>query len=174
QEGEWGLESKCDDNLPVVAFNLKLEKDYGFGVDDSALNAIRLECLHTRQLITSSQGQWGDWKGSKRCPRHTVITGVRMRSEGSGKKDNVAAVDMDVECTNLVGAVDPEILKGHGLMGTYANYCEWFRCPKGHYICGLKTQVQPNKGRSGDDTALNDVIFTCCVPNDITIDWSSL
>ena len=39
----------------------------------------------------------------------------------------------------------------------------WARatCPEGKVITGFRTQVEPDQGADGDDTALNGVQFQC-------------
>ena len=52
------------------------------------------------------------------------------------------------------------ILSSHpGYWGEWSN---WTDCPHGSAISGIKTRVQLNQG-GGDETALNDAEFTCCV-----------
>jgi hypothetical protein len=51
---------------------------------------------------------------------------------------------------------------GHGLYGQIGDWSE--SCPPMSAICGIKTRVEQPLP-DGDDTALNDVEFYCCVDN---------
>ncbi len=50
-------------------------------------------------------------------------------------------------------------MESHGV--GYGHWSRFKECPKGEFICGLKTRVEdPNH----DDTGLNDIIHQCCKP----------
>ncbi len=153
--GDWIVTELCPEGQWAFAVSLRVEDSQGSG-DDTALNGIRLSCgtpAYARD-ISSTVGLWGDWSGIQKCA-NGFITGARLRIEPpQGKGDDTGAVDAEFFCQ-----------EGQSLGGDiHLPWGEWTErrsCPAGMAICGLVTKVQGSQG-SGDDTALNDVIFSCC------------
>ncbi|XP_075433790.1 vitelline membrane outer layer protein 1-like [Ascaphus truei] len=153
--GDWGALQTCPDGSRAKAFSLKVEGNQGKG-DDTALNGIRLHCVSNNNNgefpIQSTEGAWGSWASPVRCPNGNLIA-FRLRVEPpQGDGDDTAANNIIFKCS------DETILEGSGQSwGTYGPWSPF--CEIG--ICGISTRVESNQG-DGDDTALNDVRFTCC------------
>ena len=57
--GTWGSSDYCPNGHHVVRFKVKIE-GIQYDGDDTALNAIRLECSNG-QTLYSKEAPWGDW-----------------------------------------------------------------------------------------------------------------
>ncbi|XP_075434087.1 vitelline membrane outer layer protein 1-like [Ascaphus truei] len=153
--GKWGDYQYCPEGFHVKGFNLKVEKFQWFG-DDTSLNGIRLHCVSINNgeySVQSAEGDWGSWTSTVSC--HTgFLIAFSLRAEpprGYGD-DNAAATNIMFKCS------DQSVIKGSGhSWGSYGGWSE--SCKIG--ICGIRTKVQVYQG-DGDDTALNDVQFSCC------------
>uniref|UniRef100_A0A8C5MBE6 Vitelline membrane outer layer protein 1 homolog n=1 Tax=Leptobrachium leishanense TaxID=445787 RepID=A0A8C5MBE6_9ANUR len=152
--GDWGTMEKCPAGTRAAAFSLKVEREQGNG-DDTALNGISLYCVNTNfqvvKTITSSVGQWGDWKPVQWCPSG-YLQAFCLRVEGSqGRGDDTAANNIKFKCSS------GEIIEGNGLH--WGNYGAWSdTCHQG--INGLNIKLEKPQG-DGDDTSVNDVQFNC-------------
>ncbi|XP_075434352.1 uncharacterized protein LOC142471433 [Ascaphus truei] len=153
--GDWGDLQTCPDGYYARAFSLKVEGNQGSG-DDTALNAIRLLCVSSNNeeySIQSTEGPWGSWTSPVWCPNGNLIAFSLRVETPLWFGDDTAANNIMFKCS------DNSILEGSGQSwGTYEGWSE--SCQIG--ICGIQTKVEPTQG-DGDDTALNDVKFTCCV-----------
>lgn len=165
--GDWGEAQLCQENQFVIGLNLKIEGAQGERVahkdDDTALNAVRLTCANLDGSNTyplyAKEGPWGDFRGDRRC-RNGVATGFTLRSEPDRRgKDDTAAVDMKLRCTNYDGTVTQMI---GGDILEYGRWTDEQRCPPMTAICGINTQVEEDQGHNGDDTSLNNVNIACC------------
>jgi hypothetical protein len=106
-----------------------------------------------RIQIFLSDFSWGEWGKEFMCPNGTRITQCQLCVEpDQGDGDDTAANNLNCKCSN-----------GETLFGDGTNWGSWngwtTTCDKG--ICALQTRVEKPQ-ENGDDTALNDVIFTCC------------
>ncbi|OCT90772.1 vitelline membrane outer layer protein 1 homolog [Xenopus laevis] len=156
QQGEWGKPERCLAGTVAKGLSLKVEQPQGIG-DDTSLNGIRLHCVrcrfpHDENMITSDFGLWGTWGPTKWCP-YGFLSTFSLRVEGfQGQLDETAANNIKFKCS------DNSTLEGDGLSwGMYGALSE--SCLYG--ICGITTKVVKPQG-FGDDTALNDVHFSCC------------
>ena len=43
----------------------------------------------------------------------------------------------------------------------WGDWKDWKSCLENQAVCGIQTQVEPDKGLE-DDTALNGIILSCC------------
>jgi PKD repeat protein len=156
--GDWGTEERCPEGQWAFAVSLRVEDSQGSGDDDTALNGIRLSCGtpgYARD-ISSTAGIWGNWSEIKKCT-NGFITGARLRIEPrqGGGDDDTGGVDAEFFCQ------DGQILGGD----IHLPWGEWKdrqSCPAGTAICGIQTKVEKSQGSGEDDTALNDVIYSCC------------
>ncbi|WAR17474.1 VMO1-like protein [Mya arenaria] len=151
---------------------------YQFTGDDTSLNAIKLICSDAngasfaKQTITSSVGPWGDWKGQVTCnQRPEVVMFLKAFSlqveSPQGNGDDTAVNWAKFDCRDMQDSTPMEELNkdpGHGSFGTFGAWSE--SCRPGSAICGMMTRVEPVLTNTGDDTALNDVIFYCCQEQD--------
>lgn len=78
-----------------------------------------------------------------------------------GNSDDSAGNYVNFHCRSLKGGNEAELRQfpGYGFWGTFGGWSS--SCADGTAICGLETKIEKNQG-SGDDTALNDVLFHCC------------
>ncbi|XP_075433780.1 vitelline membrane outer layer protein 1-like [Ascaphus truei] len=154
--GEWGPVEICPFGSRARGFSLKLEEYQWFG-DDTSLNGIRLYCFSSINNgefpIQSTEGAWGSWTSPVRCPNGNLIAFNLGVSPPQGDGDDTAANSIMFKCS------DDLILEGSSWL-LWGSYGEWSQsCNIG--ICGISTRVEEYQG-GRDDTALNDVKFTCC------------
>lgn len=144
--GGWGSWKYCPNGHYVRAIQLRIESPDG---DDTALNAIRLTCSDGTVLV-SNEGPWGSWR--TKVWSNNYIIGVKLRTErGQGGGDDTAANGLRfVDCNGKW------YYPGDGYWGDWSNTVY---CPKGTVIRGFVTKNEAPI--SGDDTALNQVIFYC-------------
>jgi hypothetical protein len=84
------------------------------------------------------------------------MTSFQLRVSPAGTEaDNTAANDIRFKCS---GGDEINGLGNTG--GDWGDYSD--ECLDG--ICGMETRVRPDGGIVVDNTALNDVRFTCCTP----------
>ncbi|XP_070605813.1 vitelline membrane outer layer protein 1-like [Erythrolamprus reginae] len=151
--GSWGAEDFCFKGY-ANGFTLKVEAVQGSD-DDTALNGIRLHCSKGLS-IESEVGSWGKWTTPQYCQPNYYLVSFSLKVEpAQGSGDDTAANNIQFTCS------DGQVLRGQGL--NWGECEKWSsRCPstsKG--ICAIRTKVEEEQG-SGDDTALNDVLFFCC------------
>ncbi|XP_016328798.1 vitelline membrane outer layer protein 1-like isoform X1 [Sinocyclocheilus anshuiensis] len=160
--GSWGHREMCPTGTYAAGFSLKVEDPIGHG-DDTALNGIRLHCVHTSTglahsyynyvSVGSDVGSWGRWTDIKWCP-FGFLTAFHLRVEvPQGNGDDTAANNIRFICS-----------QGHLLLGDgthWGDWGDWSQTCQGKGICGIKTRIEMPQGR-GDDTALNDVRMFCC------------
>ncbi len=87
------------------------------------------------------------------------MTSFQLRVSPNGNTtDNTAVNNIRFKCAN-----DREISSVGNTNGYWGDYSE--ACPEG--ICGMETRVRESGGIAIDNTAMNDVRFTCCTPADL-------
>lgn len=105
-------------------------------------------------LIIGFHCSTGNIQNLQTCPFGSFMTSFQLKVSPDGNAtDNTAANNIRFKCAN-----DFEITgigNGGGYWGDYSE-----SCPEG--ICGIETRVRDNGGLLVDNTALNDVRFTCC------------
>ena len=177
--GVWGQPTFCPEGSFAGGFQLKVESECGAFCDDTALNGIKLLCESPSGIdmgeARSSVGLLGAWKTPLLCHGEDQPTifmrGVQFRSEQETRfkvsmndilERNMTGRHLDETAGNNLNSAcyGGTVLSGNGLhWGTWSGY---ELCPENAAICGLKTKVEGNQGAS-DDTALNKVVFYCCL-----------
>jgi hypothetical protein len=120
--------------------------------------------FRNRIILILNQNSSGDFQRVQSCPSAFVVAymtsfSLRVQLPFNGtdttQGDRTAANNIRFLCSN-----DREINGVGNTDGVWGDYSE--SCPEG--ICGMETRVQPFQGGIGhyDNTALNDVRFTCC------------
>ncbi|CAL4217921.1 unnamed protein product, partial [Meganyctiphanes norvegica] len=167
--GTGGSHSFCVGQYFGVMLHITYQVESEEAGDDTALNAIELECIQpttniplgTEDIqerdfaISSLKGEWGDWRDLRTCSSG-FLTGLRLKSEPDQGmfSDDTAANDLEMQCN-----WSSEIHNGGG--DHWGDWSSWAYCPQGWAICGLETRVEDSTGHT-DDTALNDVKMFCC------------
>jgi len=157
--GDWPQAiSMCPEGTYAQGFQIKNEGFQG-PADDTAMNGLRLYCgtSEAAPSITSLEGGWGGWGANYFCANGGFINGFQMRLESPDQPDDTAANNIRVYCST--NAVVP--IEGDG--GPYGDWRGTHKCGNQYGVCGLMTQVEPDQGFFGDDTALNNVAFLCCL-----------
>ncbi|XP_030645793.1 vitelline membrane outer layer protein 1 [Chanos chanos] len=155
--GSWANTELCPTGFYATGFSLKVEQFQAQG-DDTAVNGIRLYCSRQGRShwshIESKSGPWGEWTSVQFCP-FGLLKSFQLRVEPhQGDGDDTAVNNIRFQCS-VSGR-----LEGNGM--SWGNWGKWSsECPYGG-ICGIQTRVEAPQG-NGDDTALNDVRFLCCV-----------
>lgn len=140
--------------MAAIGFNTKVEPNQGDD-DDTALNSIKLICANNKEIY-SGEGPWGKWGNNVYCARDRYLNGFKLKVEPpQGDGDDTASNGIIMLCNDW-----SELNNNNE--GKWGNWNGPFMCPERKYICGFKQQIEEDKGRSGDDTALNNVAFFCC------------
>ncbi len=139
-----GFMNYCPNGTVVQGFQLKTEPYRGPLIDDTALNGVRFYCgnpLNPVTTLTSSVGNWGNWGNLYSCGNGSIV-GFQLRVEAFGVIDDETATNnARFFCSNME---EDRYIEGDGL-----NFGLWrgsVRCPSGQTICGIQTQIQPDRG----------------------------
>jgi hypothetical protein len=157
--GSWGELEVCPEDSFVFGYRLKVEPYQTITSDDCALNGIELLCTSPMKnrgptaplnrsnrtgllskafgTVVSSVGHRGDWGPITECPEPLFAVGFHLRSEEDQGwyADDTAANDLKLICSDGY-----PIEVGNGL--PYGNWSPEIKCPRGHYLCGIQTQVE--------------------------------
>ncbi|KAK4026398.1 hypothetical protein OUZ56_015396 [Daphnia magna] len=153
-DGRWGPLETCPSGSRAISYQTQNEIDAPV-VDDSAMNTLVLFCDDPLQTnLTSTPGYTGNWQNVQNCPFGAYMKSFQLRVSPAGNMtDNTAVNNIRFMCSN-----DRDISGIGNREGYWGEYSA--ECPEG--ICGLETRVRPDGGLLVDNTALNDVRFTCC------------
>lgn len=148
--GTWGSSDYCPNGHHVVRFKVQIEGIQHDG-DDTALNAIRLECSNG-QTLYSKEAPWGHWYESPYSSEG--FTSADFLLEGNQRSgDDTAANNLELVTPN-----------GRSMIVGPTYWGDWQgtqRCTYNKKIVGFKTRVEDSCGGDCDDTALNGVKFYC-------------
>eukprot|EP00727_Mastigamoeba_balamuthi_P010573 m51a1_g6138 hypothetical protein (778) ;mRNA; r:258182-268096 len=157
QWGDWGDLGSCAEGRFARGLMTKSEADQGTG-DDTALNGVALIC-EDGFLPTSSLGPWGTWDESILCPAGSRVSAFQVLEEKScGSCDDTALNAIKMRCRNSAGT-DVAVVWSH-TKTSWGEWSQWFECPAGTAVSGIRTRVEPRQG-TGDDTALNADHLLC-------------
>lgn len=158
--GTWSTTYYCNEGAWAIGYQMRVEGNQGSG-DDTALNAVRLQCA-TRtgatEWITPHSGIWGSWSPAVACTaQENFLTAVSLRVEGNrgDRRDDTGANDVSFGC--LQGG---SINAGTGM--SWGDWGAWQECSAGSAVCGLSVRVEANQGSKRDDTAMNGLRIECC------------
>ena len=79
---------------------------------------------------------------------------MKSESDRGSNIDDTAANAFKFYCSNR------ELFNHHE--APWGRWGNLIRCPANTSICGLRTQVEGDRGSKIDDTALNNAEFYCC------------
>lgn len=163
--GQFGTHEFCPKNSFVTGMRLKI--DHFHVGDNTALNGIQLICTDMNgddSVISSSVGGLGYFGKSKYC-QNGFATGFQLRSQkGQGfLRDDVAAVDFKLICSDIIGNQSQVIADDKGFL-PWGDWGDEQKCPLKSAICGIATQVEGTFGLllKQDQTSLNNVDIACC------------
>ena len=98
-----------------------------------------------------TDGYWGDWGSSERCPQGQYVDSYMLKSEGAqGNGDDSALNGIALHCSG--GSNVSSTVSKWGSWG-YPAYCSG-------PVTGFAIQIEVPQG-DGDDTAANDVALMC-------------
>ncbi|XP_045192211.2 vitelline membrane outer layer protein 1 homolog [Mercenaria mercenaria] len=171
--GLWFTPQFCPEGTFANGFNMKYQHRNGPDADNTALNAISLQCADKNGVqqklhrpIQSAAGHRGQWTRDNFCPKgkDAPLFLQRFALRVQTKKqtgDDTMANEIRFSCRDLQRIHHPHKLVGH-IAGAEGEYGQWSKkCPKGSAICGIQTRIEGHLSK-GDNTALNDVRFFCC------------
>lgn len=113
--------------------------------------------------ITPASGPWGEWKQRIYCSPGMWAVGYQLRTEKpQGGGDDSALNSVKLRCASPNGQRSEWISSYDGLWGTWRSAAEC-KNPSGrsnNFLKGARVRMEKPQGR-GDDTAANDVQFSC-------------
>ncbi|CAF1168519.1 unnamed protein product, partial [Didymodactylos carnosus] len=152
----------CQPNTWTVGFRQRVEGCCG-RCDDTALNAIQLECagrdgtqLHAIQSYPDLWGSWGNYAYCSGGQGDWLVRASFKVEGGQGGGDDTAANDCRFQCSKS----NTDIYANNG-----ASWGTWYRmesCPPSSAICGFSLIFEDSLGSKRDDTAANGADFACC------------
>jgi len=160
--GSYGKKEFCPKGHFINSYKVRMESKQGNG-DDTSMNAIKAYCDDGKTALYSKQSHWGKWKTQVHCPNGEKAAAFQLKVEGKqGSGDDTSANSVKVICradneTSIRGKHG--ITSDNGHWGKWTD--QWATCPAYTAFCGMRTKVEGKQG-NGDDTALNDIKFTCC------------
>jgi hypothetical protein len=163
QWGDWTDYVFCPPGQWANGYKMRVEANQGEHADDTALNAIELECVSPLGQSTSvraHEGLWGDWGSTSTCPSGSYLQKARMRIErDQGSGDDTAANNIEFTCSDQSSR-----LAIPSNQGAWGDVGAEVGCPGNMVVCGISVRFEANQGEGGDDTALNGAKLACCSP----------
>ena len=156
----WRLWEYCPTGSFAKGFNLKVDNNPN---DKTGINTIKLICNDVANTqIVSFDGEKGSWGNNVFCPNNMRFVGFDFRYdtfEGTSMYiDDSAGNSIYFYCEDNT-VLRPTLESVDGTWTGRKN------CSTNYAICGLIVQYQDYQGTlsNQDDTALNNVIFKCCL-----------
>jgi hypothetical protein len=113
-------------------------------------------------LIRPGEGHWGTWRPGKYCKAGSWAIGYRMRVEpyqgGGLSGDDTALNSVQILCRDPVTLATEWISSYDGIWGSWHSSATCSGL--GKHLTGARMRIESPQG-SGDDTAANDVQFSC-------------
>ncbi|CAF1083143.1 unnamed protein product [Didymodactylos carnosus] len=163
--GPWGDHRPwvyCLPNTWAMGFRQRVEGSCG-KCDDTALNAIQLECAGRdgtqTHKIQSYDGMWGSWGNGKYCSdgQGDWLVGASFKVEGEqGGGDDTAANACRFKCSKSNTDI---YANNDGPWGTWYGMAS---CPPSTAICGFSLIFEYTTTSKRDDTAANGADLACC------------
>ncbi|XP_003965780.2 vitelline membrane outer layer protein 1 isoform X1 [Takifugu rubripes] len=156
--GDWTWPEMCPETFYAVGFSLRVESNQ-FGMDDTALNGIRLICAQDGDRsflysIESHTGYFGEWSHSMYCPSGYLTSfQIRVEPHQGLFGDDTAVNNIKFRCSS-----NP-MLEGPGM--SWGEYGQWSQECQDGGICGIESKMEAYQ-YGLDDSTLNDVRFHCC------------
>jgi hypothetical protein len=160
--GAWAELAKCPQGSWANSLATRVQPHQGFFVDDSGLNAVRMQCGNAaitqqqQDTIESHPGNRGVWSSFASCPAGLYTVGLQQQVEpkqGYGA-DDTAANGLKALCSD--GKTE---LYNNNSIG-FGAWSAWVTCPAGSAVCGFRVKVE--QGRAIDNTGMNDIQAECC------------
>ncbi|XP_069938497.1 uncharacterized protein [Cherax quadricarinatus] len=101
-------------------------------------------------------GKWGEWGEVQLCPPNSFADSLELKSEAPITGDNTAANGLLLPCRQQGGDLPATITSTVADFGTWRDPVS---CPVPEYIHKFQLRVETED--AFDDTAVNDIRFTC-------------
>lgn len=100
--GDWLAAVNCGSTSnPVIGANIQVEAPQAGG-DDTAANAVKVQCKDGTIKTPPAATNWGTWSGMKFCPAGTAVCGLATRVEGlQGSGDDTSLNGLRLACCNF-------------------------------------------------------------------------
>ncbi|XP_042316935.1 vitelline membrane outer layer protein 1-like [Sceloporus undulatus] len=107
---------------------------------------------YTTILSVTNGGKWGDWGKEDFCTDGYARSFAIKAQKKQGAKDDTGLNAIRLICEN-----GQEIQSTVGQKGTWSRV---YKCPEGN-LMSFTLNVEPSRGKMGDDTAANNIQFSC-------------
>ncbi|XP_050948891.1 vitelline membrane outer layer protein 1-like isoform X1 [Labeo rohita] len=115
--------------------------------------------LYTTELSVPNGGGWGTWGNREMCPFGTYAAGFSLKVEGHvGDGDDTALNGIRLHCIGLLRSYH-NYASVQSVVGSWGQWTSIKWCPSG-YLTDFQLRVETSQG-NGDDTAANNIKFTC-------------
>lgn len=108
-----------------------------------------------------TEGYWGDWLSTKKCPETQAICGVNAKISGSrGVKDDSANNALKFKCCDVEkwSEDQTEFQTNENSKGSWQD--EFLMCDEGTFVTGMDAKLERKQGED-DDTAMGGVKIIC-------------
>lgn len=119
-----------------------------------------------RNLTSPPITNWGQWGSHQRCPNNRYAQGFQLKTEPNQLWDDDTALNaIKLFCGDPYNPDSAEIKSSEGDFGSWGKV---YTCYPG-VLTGFQLRVEKDLGSNGDNTATNNVRFSCSSlsdPND--------
>ncbi|XP_053572109.1 vitelline membrane outer layer protein 1 [Bombina bombina] len=116
------------------------------------------EAWSPRTISVSNGGRWGNWGSTNWCPSGSVARGFSVKVEPTqGRGDDTALNGIRLHCVDRENNQKQNTITSKE--GPWGYWSSTFWCLDSHLI-SFSLRVEPPQG-DGDDTAANNIRFTC-------------
>ncbi|XP_076045520.1 vitelline membrane outer layer protein 1 homolog [Oratosquilla oratoria] len=112
----------------------------------------------TANITSSLHGSWGTWGRVEICPPNSFADALNLKAETPSITDSTGADGVMLFCREQGGNLAANITSTVGEIGEWRGKKE---CAVPEYINRFKLRVLLDQGNMFDDSAVNDIKFTC-------------